>query len=191
MTLPPGTPEFSLKAKEFLTSYRVCKDVQNAIEHLKADTPTFGGWRIQWSGICSLLKSSMVVTQLDAKRCYSAELRASLKEGWHRLRRNKAEYPLYWDMIDRERNNILKEYEFSAYDSYIKEDGTVTPLVSLFDLATSKHELRIKSGVFKGRLALELADEAAEWVEGYIVQLVREGGYDPEEEHRWGTFLRP
>jgi len=188
--LPDGTRGFKLKARAYLTSYRICSDVRRAIQNLENELPTFGAWHVEWAGICALLKASIHVMKVDARRCYSAELQQSLLRGWKRLADQKSAYPLMWDFIDKERNNILKEYSFSAYDEYIKEDGTTVDFVSLFDLGTSRHLLRIRMGPYAGRIALEVAGEAVAWIEEYLDQCILEAGIDPDEEFEWGTFLK-
>jgi hypothetical protein len=129
--------------------------------------------------------------KVDSKRCYSDKLRSALLEGYQRLAREKAKYPLFWDFIDRERNNILKEYAFSAYAAVFNDDGTEVKTPTILGSIGKKHELRLRGGKYDGRLASDVVAEASQWLENYIRQIIAEGGYDPDEDVAWNAFLRP
>jgi hypothetical protein len=117
-------------------------------------------------------------------------LKESLSKYWHEIRKNKASYPLFWGFVDHERNNILKQYEFSAYAAYLKDDGTVEDFPSLFTMVSSKQILKINRGPYAGRDALELAAEASSWTKGYLEEAIRAAGLDPEEKVSSDNFLR-
>jgi hypothetical protein len=189
MTLPDGTKPFSIRVKWYLGSYRACSDATYAIDDLAEREVSYGGWKVQWAGICATMKSSIHLMTIDAKRCFSPDLREALTSQYHRLRREKSDFPVFWQFIDRERHNILKEYEFSAYERWLNEDGTAIPSPSLMSIVNSKRELRIKGGINDGRLALDVARDAAHWIERYLAETIRLGGFEPDDEIEWRNFL--
>jgi hypothetical protein len=178
-----------MPVKFYLGSWRAVSDVRYGIKSMSEAELTHGGWRHQWAGLCALLKTSVHLMRIDAARCFAEDIRRELLESYHRLRRDKASYPLFWGFVDRERNNILKEYEFSAYQGVIKEDGTIAASVSLMSLLNGPQDLFIRGGDYDGRRAMDVAEEAADWIEGYIFEAVHTAGYDPEENIRSTGFL--
>ncbi|TPL97442.1 hypothetical protein [Mesorhizobium sp. B2-3-10] len=192
MTLP-NNREFKLKIKWYLSSYRVCGDCRYAISGLREERPAFSSWRVQWAGICALLKTSIhLLGKKDARACLPPVLRQSLKDAWVELGRRRSEFPLFWEFIDKERNNILKEYDISAYPAIIRSDGTVdqTSYSLLYMLGEAEEEaLILRGGPYDGQFALDVAADATDWAEGYILQAIRNAGFDPEEEVRSSDFL--
>lgn len=189
MALPDGTESFSIEVKWYLGSYRAYSDAWYAIADLAEREVSYGGWKIQWAGICATLKSSIHLMKIDAKRCFSPDLRDALTAQYNRLRVEKDNFPIFWNFIDRERHNILKEYEFSAYERWLNEDGNVISAPSLISMVTAKRELRIRGGTNDGRPAIDVVREAAEWLEGYICETIRLGGFQPDEPLEWRNFL--
>ncbi|MER9493977.1 hypothetical protein NKI86_19360 [Mesorhizobium sp. M0320] len=86
--------------------------------------------------------------------------------------------------LRQERDNVIHEYQWRAYEQWIKPDGTfrVTQL-SLLGLADddAKPVLLMKGGPFEGRNSLDLLKEGADWVEARIFGAIRRAGFDPEE----------
>lgn len=192
MVAPIEIARLPLEVKYNLASYRVWLDCRLALDILKNKSLSYVEWRIEWAGICSLLRTSIhVMRAKDAKSCLPEELRNRLKRYWDDLFHNKPAYPLYNEFIHKERNNILKEYEFSAYEAIIAADGTIKPKLSLLYILQDgeKEALVIRSGHYAGRPALEVLDEAVEWTKNYIYSAIREAGYDPEEPRYPGTLL--
>lgn len=182
--------QFTMETRWYLSSYRAASDVRFAISQYPSEEMSFSRWQVNWAGICALLKTSIVLLRVDSKRCYPGPLKDSLAEAWHRLGRHKDEFPLYWDFVNHERNNILKEYEFSAYAQYLKEDGTIQDVPTLLGMIGAKQILKIAKGPFAGRDALELASDAAAWTISYIDEAIREAGLDPDERVTASNFLR-
>ena len=171
--------------KLHLKSYITCSHCKYAIDRLKNEPIDYLDWKIQWAGICALLKTSMhLMRNSDAKSELPEPLKKNLIQAWHKLEKNKAKYPIYWQFIDKERNNILKEYEYCPDVVIITQDGAIkNKIPSLLSTMEDgeKETLLIRSGKYKGRLALEVLTEAAQWTEEYIFDAIRTAGYDPEE----------
>jgi hypothetical protein len=192
MGLPSSYKQLPLEVKYNLASYLACTDCKYGIDRLKRGNPTYSAWKIEWAGICALLKTSVhLMREKDARSCLPEHLKSELRRAWNELRKHKERYPLFWEFIDRERNNIIKEYEFSAYEVIIKPDGTTRKPLGLLSFMEEgeKETLIIKSGYYKDRLALEVLSEAAEWVENYIFDVIRRAGYDPNEKRYAGSLL--
>lgn len=193
--LPEYLSNITMPVKSYLACYRANDDCQHAIKILQQEPISFSQWKVQWAGICALLKTSIhLMRAKDAKSCLPLPLRNSLLHAWQELGRNKDKHPIFWEFIDKERHNILKEYEYSAYEVIIAEDGTIKkPYRSLLSIMAEgeKRDLIIKHGYFQGKVALDLLMEASEWIEEYIFQAIREAGYDPEEMRRTTALLPP
>jgi hypothetical protein len=59
----------------------------------------------------------------------------------------------------------------------------------LMAIVGSTRELRIRGGNNDGRMAIEVAEEAASWVESYLYETIRNAGFDPDERIEWDDFL--
>ncbi|MDI1226471.1 MAG: hypothetical protein PSY14_02150 [bacterium] len=193
MSLPLQYRYLPIEVKYNLTSYLACSDCKYAIHRLKERQISYSAWKVEWAGICALLKASVhLMAAKDAKACLPETLKRELKKAYDELRKNKEQYPLFWKFIDRERHNILKEYEFSAYEVIIQPDGTTSntrrSLLSFMDDSV-KEALLIRSGEYKTRNALDVLTEAVEWLENYIFDTIRKAGYDPNERRYAATLL--
>lgn len=189
MTLPTSTYDFTTEVKYYLRSYRAYFDVRFALENYPAEGMTLSRWKVYWAGVCSLLKTSIHMMRHDARSCLPGPLKETLVSSWNELRQNKSQYPLFWDFIDRERHNILKEYEFSAYETYLSPDGKQT-YPSLLESIDLQGVLLIRGGTYDGRDALELAKEGASWVGSYLDDTMRRAGLDPDERVTSRQFLK-
>lgn len=192
--LPQQYSRISLPIKYYLSSYRACSDCQYAIQKLKNKPINISDWKIEWAGICSILKASIhLMRKKDAKSCMPALLKKELISVWERLGANKEQYPLFWNFIDKERNNILKEYEFSAYQVLLSSDGTIKTNYSLLSILSEEEKmtLQIHRGYYAGRFALDVAEEAANWVEETLLNAIKSAGYDPELKVVSESFLAP
>ncbi|MGH7014846.1 MAG: hypothetical protein ACREEL_11955 [Stellaceae bacterium] len=93
----------------------------------------------------------------DAKSCIPERLRNELIDVWHRLGNERSKYKIFWEFIDKERHNILKEYDFSAFAVVLSADGSVSDAApSLLRILSEgeKEALIIRGGAYDGRLAL-------------------------------------
>ena len=194
MTLPTNFQHLSLEVRYNLASYRACLDCKYAIERLKEKEVTYSAWKVEWAGICALLRTSVhLMREKDAKSCLPENLNTQMRVAWNELLTNKAKYPLFWEFIHKERNNIMKEYEFSAYEAIIGPDGRSKASIPISLLSVmeegEKQALLIKSGHYAGHHALELLTEAVNWTEAYILGAIRKAGYDPNERRQIATLL--
>jgi hypothetical protein len=70
-------------------------------------------WRQYWTnGIVLLRTVGHVLDKVDARK---SQINAKiLNDFWLRLKANRETNSVFWEFIDRERNNILKTYSFGA-----------------------------------------------------------------------------
>jgi hypothetical protein len=136
------------------------------------------------------MKASIHLMKVDAKRCFSSELRDALKNRYNHLGKERTAYPIFWQFIDRERHSILKEYQFSAYEAIIQDPANEgKDLPSLLSSMMADKELRIQGGPYDGQLAIDVAREASQWLLSYIEETIRLAGFEPDERIQSDGFL--
>ena len=70
-------------------------------------------WRIYWIAcVASLRTVGHVLDKVDAST--DIILKRVIAEKWEELRSDKQRWPIFWEFIDPERNNLLKEFGFGA-----------------------------------------------------------------------------
>jgi hypothetical protein len=83
-------------------------------------------FRIHWASVIVLLRTvGHVLEKIDAKT--DPTLGKAVSQKWQEIRNSKPEPEIYWGFIEKERNNILKQYEFGALRIafYKKENGVL------------------------------------------------------------------
>jgi hypothetical protein len=134
----------------------VLEDCRGALADLK-DGVQGSEWRRGYASAVALLRAvGHVLKNVDAKA--SAEARNAIDAELRALKEHKAEYPIFWQFIEGERNNILKEYRFAA-----GQDVTV----SLGGDPTT-YAYPMKQGCFVGRDQREVIDEAIMFWEAHL-----------------------
>jgi len=184
MSLPPQYTNIFIEVKYNFTSYRACLDAKHAIQRLEQRQFSLSEWKVEWAGICALLKTSVhLMKAKDARSCLPEKIKHEFKKAYDDLQKYKDRFPIFWKFIDKERNNILKEYEFAAYTAILKPDGSIVEPAGLLSLVLdgSTKDLMIRTGEYKGRRALDVLVEAVNWLEEYILSTIKKSGYDPEE----------
>ncbi|WP_313002781.1 hypothetical protein [Brevundimonas sp.] len=70
-------------------------------------------WRIYWVARLALLRTvGHVLAKVDAKT--SSKHADAIDELWKGFQADRAGSTIFWDFIERERNNLLKTYSFGA-----------------------------------------------------------------------------
>lgn len=198
MTTPSEYRNLSIPVKRFLNSYRALSDGKSGIRqlerHLNSTEYLISEWKVLWIGTCTILRTSIDLFQVDKKSCINSKIREEISQEWKMIKENKKEHTIFWDFLRKERNNVIHQYEWIAYEAWMKDDGTIEPQpLSLLSIKPedAKSSLIIRSGTFEGRDSLELLDESANWVTERIFNAIRRAGFDPEEERTLGTFKVP
>lgn len=129
-------------------------------------------WRIRWVTSVALLRAiGHVLRNVDAHT--NQLLKSVIEDSWKRLSATKPEPAIFWEFIEDERNNILKEYRLSAGLGI-----TVRPGTCHINLQTGEQrgdpgrptlfDYAMRSGPFAGRDQREVLKQAIEWWESYL-----------------------
>ncbi|SFV28065.1 hypothetical protein [Hyphomicrobium facile] len=197
MTVPTKYLNNYLPAKYFLSSYRALSDGRRGIRHLDEQLTSakffLHEWKIIWIGTCTILRTAIDLFRADQQSCLPKQIRDEIAAEWNLIRVQQNEHAIFWDFLRKERDNILHQYEWGAYEAWMKPDGTFrAPNLSLLTLDEdgARPILLMKGGPFEGRNSLDLLKEGADWVEARIFSAIRRAGLDPDEE-RGLVHFRP
>ncbi len=186
-----------IPVKYFLTSYRALSDGKDGVrlleEHLRSATILLSEWKVSWIGACALLRTSIALFQVDAKSCINQKIREEISTEWNSIGQKKEHHPIFWEFLRKERDNILHEYEWAAYEMWMDQDGATRPArMSLLNMKPkdASSVLVMRGGSYKDRNSLDLLKESAEWVEARIYGTIRRAGFDPDEERNLVTFQK-
>lgn len=195
MPVPVKYQNLYLPVKFFLGSYRAYSDGMSAIRMLESSQndkiQRLSDWKIHWVAACTLLRASVDLFQADANICVSQPLANSIGQEWELILSDKKNHPIFWEFLRRERNNILHEYKWSAYQLWLDREGNkAEPSLTLLSLVGGdfQSEILISEGSYKGHKALTLVTESANWVRERIFSAIERAGLDPEEKRNLVTF---
>lgn len=188
-----------IPVKYFLTSYRALSDGKTGIrqleEHLQSSRFLLPEWKVIWIGACTLLRTSVDLFQVDAKSCINQKIREEIHAEWNSIKQKKEHHRIFWEFLQKERNNIIHEYEWAAYEVWMDQDGTTRPTrMSLLEVKPKdvSSVLVMRGGPYKDRNSLDLLKEGAEWVEARIFGAIRRAGFNPDENRNVVNFqVRP
>ncbi|MWD28058.1 hypothetical protein E0K89_011275 [Aquicoccus sp. SCR17] len=198
MTLPTKYQHNFLPIKYHLASFRAYRDGVSGIAQLRDLLDESDGrlfeWKLTLLGTFTALRSSIDLFRKDKRSCLPDKIRVELEEEWKAIRKGGSEHAIFWDFLRKERDLIIHEYEWSAYEAWLSPDGLRHDLPSalLADMPEgAKPVLLLRSGPFKGRECLELLDESASWCESRIFSAIERAGYDPSELRSVVDFKKP
>lgn len=90
----------------------VLSDCETALEMLETEKDLVR-WRIHWAGAVALLRAiGHVLQKVDGA---DPDVRRQIDVAYRRWKSQKAENAIFWEFIETERNNILKEYRFNLH----------------------------------------------------------------------------
>ena len=93
---------------------RVLGDCGAAVEMLE-DERDEQRWRVLWAGAVALLRAvGHVLHKVDGR---NSRARAAINAAYETWKAEGPEHVIFREFIEKERNNILKEYRFSVLDS--------------------------------------------------------------------------
>ena len=93
---------------------RVLGDCEAALNMLE-DEEDERRWRVLWAGAMALLRTvGHVLRNVDGA---DASVHRVVDAAWGRWKADRSSNAVFWEFIEEERNNILKEYRFSVLDS--------------------------------------------------------------------------
>jgi hypothetical protein len=196
MTAPLRYRDYYVPIKWFLTSYKAVLDGKKGIDlldnHLKENGFSLSEWKVIWVGSCSLLRTSIdLFKNADLKTCIDSKIKKEIKTEWDLIGKNKDKHKIFWEFLQKERNNILHQYEWAAYEAWMDKEGAARPAtITLLGVQPDEVEnvLIMRGGAYNGRNSVDLLRESADWAEERIFSAIRRAGFDPDEERNAVTF---
>lgn len=96
------------------TARHVLSDCEVALEMLENERDE-QRWRVLWVGAMALLRAvGHVLRKVDGETPWQ---RMIIDAAYQRWSNERSEHTIFWNFIDKERNNILKEYSLNVLDS--------------------------------------------------------------------------
>lgn len=90
--------------------YGICISVLFNIQNTETE-PRWHGWLIPWvAGLSCLRSTGHVLAKVDSSR--SPKHKEAVSDRWSEWRARPEEHWIFWEFIEQERNNVLKEFEF-------------------------------------------------------------------------------
>jgi hypothetical protein len=91
---------------------QVLADCVIALEMLEAEQD-LARWRVHWAGALALLRAvGHVLHKVDGA---DLKVRRQIDIAYDRWKSQRTENAIFWEFIEQERNNILKEYRFNLH----------------------------------------------------------------------------
>ena len=185
--------------KYFLSSYRALSDGEAGIGYLEdcinKNSLIISEWKVLWIGSCTILRTAIDLFKQDKKICISSDLRKSIANEWENISSCKDQHAVFWKFLRHERNNILHEYKWNTYETWMSDKGeTVDKEISLLSIPPENHKsvLIMKNGHYEGQDALDLIKQSSEWVRERIYSAIANAGLDPEEKRNaWNFSPKP
>ncbi len=161
-------------------SRQVLEDCVVAVESL-ADNIQGDEWRRGWILAIVLLRAvGHVLDKVDGKQ--SPSYRSAIDSWWLKLNKSKPEPHIFWQFIEDERNNVIKQYRNPACTGV-----TVRPPTLYIDMKTGEkwtdpdpplpvlYNYSISSGPFEGKDYRDILREAIDWWGHQLDTIDREG----------------
>jgi hypothetical protein len=139
-----------------LTARAPLRDAQWAVQRLEA-TDDATEFRVLWAATAALLRTvGHVLDKVDGEA--SPALRTAVDTWWREVKRNRDSNPIFWQFIEQERNNVLKEYRLG----YVEGDVTIAADGQTYTLESPIYK-PLASPFFNFEDARDIAVDAIEW----------------------------
>lgn len=148
----------------------VLGDCEIALEMLEAEQD-LARWRIHWAGALALVRAvGHVLHKVDGA---DPDVRRQVDVAYRRWKSQKAKNAVFWEFIEDERNNILKEYRFNLHpldhvDVAVlmtvrhPETGELSQIPQLVPIGESIYR-PVLDGYSEGNDARDVYREALDW----------------------------
>lgn len=152
-------------------SRKVLEDCKGALQDFKYGVQG-EVWRRRWITSVVLLRTvGHVLSKVDALS--DPALKKIIDAEWAKLQDSKPEPRIFWEFIDEERNNILKEYQIRAGQGITIRPGTMhlnltTGEQTHGESLPTLYHYTITSGHYKGKEQKDVLNEAIEWWDKYL-----------------------
>ena len=156
----------------------VLYDCETALEMLE-EVEDLRRWRVLWAGAVALLRAvGHVLKKVDGK---DPQIRRVVDQRFQNWKTERKANAVFWDFIEKERNNILKEYHFN-----VSSDEEILLVVQSNSLALGVDEKDQTGELFKlgenlyrpivdgygeGEDARDIYREALNWWHGELVAI--------------------
>lgn len=152
------------------TARQVLIDCEIALEMLEAEQDLVR-WRVHWAGALALLRAvGHVLHKVDSA---DPKVRHQVDVAYDRWKSNKTENAIFWEFIEQERNNILKEYRFNLHPldqvdvavtmtAHHPDTGEIVQLPQMFPIRENIYR-PILDGYSEGDDARDVYREALNW----------------------------
>jgi hypothetical protein len=121
-----------------LVARKVLADCETAHQLLRKEKMGSATWRVHWVACLTLLRAvGHILDKIDGEA--DAKHSAAIKAKWEEWNTYKQENSIFWNFIDSERNNLLKEYKFGVAPSQCTVMVHLTSLLWLPSRPTLKH----------------------------------------------------
>ena len=95
---------------------KVLEDCKAALDMLEEEGDE-QRWRVLWAGAMALVRAvGHVLQKVDGE---DPTVRQLVDQAWKRWDADREANEVFWEFIQKERNNILKEYRFNVHDSAV------------------------------------------------------------------------
>lgn len=116
-------------------------------------------FKIIWIAFVSLIRSiGYVLDKVDSKK--NPLLKKKIDKWWKSLKENKNANLLFWEFINEERHNILKEYLINIFSGEI--DVTSSSSDEIYSLTATAY-CPVSKGMYKGEDCRDVARKSIEW----------------------------
>ncbi len=153
----------------------VLEDCREALRYLKSG-PRGNDWRRSWVTAVALLRTvGYVLYKVDSEQ--SPEMKETINEAWESWKENPVENKIFFEFIEQERNNVLKEYRFSAQqDTHISGslahiDGKTGKQSTAIPARPTEYFYPMNSGPYEGQDQREVVAMAIIWWEEQINEI--------------------
>jgi hypothetical protein len=158
----------------------VLEDCRLAL-HLLEDETDLRRWRLHWVAAIALIRAvGHVLHKVDGK---SPAVRTASRAAYARWAGDAPEHEIFREFIERERNTILKEYNFNLHPGEEVEvaipvtlqrisDGAIVQAATIFPLDNNIYR-PLMDGFREGDDARDVLSKAIEWWEAELAAIDR------------------
>ncbi len=153
------------------TARRALADCRKALDLLEMESDA-AQFRVLWVAAVALLRSvGHVLQKVDSTQ--SPLVAKAIDDTWERWKTDKEANAIFFEFIEEERNNILKEYEFGFLSGPV--EVLVTPNDEFFTLEDSMY-CPVSGGRFDGEDCRDVVAEGIAWWERELSAIDRYSG---------------
>jgi len=148
-----------------LVARKVLADCETAHQLLKEERMSSATWRLHWVACLALLRAvGHVLDKVDGEA--DAKQSAAINAKWEEWKADVQGNSIFWNFIDAERDNVLKEYKFGVEPepTYLALEGGGRLLTEEgMPLRLEEDYFRLSRVGFENREGRDVLDEAIKW----------------------------